>query len=494
MSARVSHRASRAARIRRVAVAALAGLASVSATSFALAQNNNMDCPPVALGTGKVSVAIGHSTIFDAKASYGEVFIGSSDIADVMPVTANNVYVLGKKVGTTNIRLFDKCKTAIGIFDVEVTPDVAFIQQKIRQAVPAARGVTVTSANGSLVINGTVPDAPTAEKAVSIASAFTKDVVNILQVSSPQQVLLEVRVVEASRNAGRELGVRWDFQDRSGSGYGAQTGAQNVYNSERKLVLPAATQLLSGSSPFGVIFANIARSGNLNLDVTIEALEEKGLVRRLANPNLTALSGSTASFLAGGEFPVPVAATSQGGVTQTTIQFKKFGVMLDFMPTVLANGQISLKVTPEVSELDYANAVRNAGVTIPSIVARRASTEIILKTGQSFAIAGLLAETGRTQGAQVPWLGDVPVLGALFRSQGYQKRETELVIFVTAHLAKPGTPRDRIATPHDKTLMGNDADIFLKGKSEVPKKYDVFKDKGQVSGPYGHILDVERGK
>lgn len=479
-----------------MAAAFLAGFAYATTVAGVQAQDKTQPCMSErigSIGTGKVSVAVGHSRIC-ATAVYGEVFVGSSEIADVMPVTPTQVYVLGKKVGTTNIRLFDKDKNAIGIFDVEVTPDIVFIQQKIRQTLPGAKGVTVASANGSLVIGGTVPDAPTAERAVNIALAFTKDVVNILQVSSPQQVLLEVRVVEASRNAGRELGVRWDFQDR-GTGYGAQTGAQNVYNSERKLILPAATQLISGTSPFGVIFANIARSGNLNLDVTIEALEEKGLVRRLANPNLTALSGSTASFLAGGEFPVPSAGGTDGqGNGVTKIEYKRFGVMLDFTPTVLANGGIGLKVAPEVSELDYTNVVRNVGITIPSIVVRRASTEIILKSGQSFAIAGLLAESGRTQGAQVPWLGDVPVLGALFRSQGYQKRETELVIFVTAHLAKPATPRDRIATPRDKTLMGNDVDVFLNGKSEVPKKYDAFKDNGRVAAPYGHILDVERGK
>jgi pilus assembly protein CpaC len=226
-------------------------------------------------------------------------------------------------------------------------------------------------------------------------------------------------------------------------------------------------------------------------DIRIQALEDKGLVRRLASPNLTALSGSTASFLAGGEFPVPVAGeTNAAGVQQVTVSFKKFGVMLDFAPVVLENGAINLKITPEVSELDFTNAVRNVSVTIPAIVVRRASTEIVLRSGQSFALAGLMSNSLRNSAAQLPWIGSVPVIGALFRSQSFQKKETELVIIVTAHLAQPAVPGAQLATPLDRTLPPNDLDFFLGGKLELTKDYRYYVERGGgVQGPYGHIVD-----
>lgn len=425
---------------------------------------------------GRVNVSINHSITYSLPLAYKDVFIGAAEVADVVPVSERTIYILGKKIGTTNISVFDQNKKLLGILDVEVAPDIRLIESKIRAAAPAARNVRVSNANGSVVLSGAVPDAPTAERAVSIAAAFAKGaVINTLQIASPQQILLEVRVVEASRNAGRELGVQWDLSQNSG-GRGTRIGFD---------ALP------SGSQSFGNIFTNILRTKTLNLDMTIQALEEKGLVRRLANPNLSALSGSTAKFLAGGEFPVPVAAATSGGLTQTTIQFKNFGVMLEFTPTVLDHNVINLQVKPEVSELDYTNAVRTADVTIPSIVVRRASTEVALKSGQSFAIAGLLSETGRTQASQLPWIGSVPVLGALFRSEAYQKRETELVIIVTAHLARPANPGDKLATPFDKTLPGNDVDRFVDGRFEVPKNYRDFVERdGRVAGPYGHIIEM----
>lgn len=427
---------------------------------------------------GRVSISLNHSITRPLPVAFKDVFVGAADIADLVPVSDREIYILGKKIGTTNISFFDEQKRLLGILDVEVTPDIRLIESKIRAAAPAARNIKVSSAGGSVVLSGVVPDAPTAERAASIASAFAKGaVINTLQIASPQQILLEVRVIEASRNAGRELGVQWELSGVKGSGgRGTRIGFD---------------QLPSGSTSFGNIFANILRTGSINLDMTIQALEEQGLVRRLANPNLSALSGSTANFLAGGEFPVPVSASNSGGVSTTAIQFKRFGVMLEFTPTVLDNNVINLQVKPEVSELDYTNAVRTADVLTPSIVVRRASTEVALKSGQSFAIAGLLSETGRTQSAQLPWIGSIPVLGALFRSEAFQNRETELVIIVTAHLTKPAKPGDKLATPLDKTLPGNDVDRFVNGRAETPKIQNHFVTQdGRVAGPYGHIIEM----
>jgi pilus assembly protein CpaC len=226
----------------------------------------------------------------------------------------------------------------------------------------------------------------------------------------------------------------------------------------------------------------------------VTALENKGLARNLAEPNLMALSGDTAQFLAGGEFPVPIAATSANGLVTPTIEFKPFGVRLSFTPTVLANGIINLRIAPEVSELDFANAVTISGTTIPSLVKRDAVTTIELRDGQSFAIAGLLQANDLRNRNQIPWLGSVPVLGALFNSSSYIKHETDLVVIVTPHLVQPAAPGQELATPLDRSLPSNDADYFLGGYLELPKVYEEFvAHGGDLQGPYGHIIQSESG-
>jgi pilus assembly protein CpaC len=223
----------------------------------------------------------------------------------------------------------------------------------------------------------------------------------------------------------------------------------------------------------------------------ISALETKGLIRRLAEPNLAALSGDTAQFLAGGEFPVPIAATSANGIVTPTIEFKPFGVRLSFTPTVLANSVINLRIAPEVSELDFANAVTISGTTVPSLIKRDAVTTVELRDGQSFAIAGLLQANDLRLTSQIPWLGSVPVLGALFRSMNYQKHETDLVIIVTPHLVQPASPGQRLATPFDQRLPSNDVDFFVFGQSEIPKQFNHYDSPVGVQGPYGHIIPLE---
>ena len=254
-----------------------------------------------------------------------------------------------------------------------------------------------------------------------------------------------------------------------------------------------AGQLLGSTGvPFATVLANLV-SGSTNIDVMISALETKGLVRRLAEPDLVALSGNEARFLAGGEFPVPQIVATSAGVTPT-FEFKKFGVSLGFVPTVLNRGVISLRIAPEVSELDFANAVTISGTTIPSLVVRNATTTIELRDGQSFAIAGLFQSRSSRNLDQVPWIGSVPVLGTLFRSSSFQNQETDLVIIVTPHLVQPATPSDRLATPLDQRLPSNDVDFFVNGQMEVPKRYsDYVTSGGNVNGPYGYILPLEQG-
>jgi pilus assembly protein CpaC len=226
-------------------------------------------------------------------------------------------------------------------------------------------------------------------------------------------------------------------------------------------------------------------------DTLLQALEERGVVRRLAEPNLVALSGDTASFLAGGEFPIPV-SSSLGVIT---IEFKKYGVGLAFTPTVLGDGVINLKIEPEVSQIDPTTVIRAGNITIPALIVRRANTTIELRDGQSFAMAGLLQSISSTDQKQLPWLADVPILGALARSASYQKKETDLVIIVTPRIVRPARPGDVLRTPLDTSKPANDAEFFLLGQGEVTVPQDRrIKGRSDGSAPnIGHILDVPKG-
>jgi pilus assembly protein CpaC len=276
-------------------------------------------------------------------------------------------------------------------------------------------------------------------------------------VAAPQQVMLEVRFVEAQRNAGRALGISASI--KGGDLNGSFTDGA----------------LLSGD-PFASIAGSII-TGGTKISATIEALEERGLARRLAEPNLVALSGDTASFLAGGEFPFPIV----GDNDRVSVEFKKFGVGLAFTPTVLADGQINLKIEPEVSELDFTAGVTINNTTVPGLIVRRASTTVELRDGQSFAMAGLLQSTNTKAHRQLPWLGDVPVLGALLRSASFEKNETDLVIIVTPRLVQPRAPGQKLATPLDNSVPTNDKEFFLRGRHEI--------ETGQPDAYTGHIID-----
>jgi pilus assembly protein CpaC len=306
------------------------------------------------------------------------------------------------------------------------------------------------------------------DRALMIAKQFGAEVVNTLSVDSPQQVMLEVRFIEVSRNAGRALGVQWNVVS---NGVNFSTG-------------PAMAA--TNATPFGSLLGHIL-SGGTTADALVQALEDKGLARRLAEPNLVAMSGQTASFLAGGEFPFPIAQN----LGQVSVEFKKFGVALNFTPLVLANGMINLKIEPEVSQIDTTTAIQTAVGPVPSLVVRRASTNVELRDGQSFAVAGLMQRMSSDSARQLPWLGNVPVLGALFRSAAFEKNETELAIIVTPHLVQPVKPGQRLNVPTDATVASNDIDRFLYGKQ------DLTQDEARGGPPariaQGHILDLAEG-
>ncbi|HEX2652164.1 MAG TPA: type II and III secretion system protein family protein [Xanthobacteraceae bacterium] len=415
-----------------------------------------------------IRVTQGKSENVRTDLNFAEVLVGDPEIADVVPLTDHSLSVLGKKIGTTRVSAYAEGKRLIGVFDVEVSYDTVKLGAELAQRFPQAR-LKVSSVNGRIMLSGMSPDAVTVDRAVTIAKQFGTDVINTVQVNQSQQVMLEVRFVEVSRNGSRELGINWTV----------------AANNSIQLATGTAG-LLSGTAPFGTVLGHLLKGGT-SADVLIRALEERDMARRLAEPNLVALSGETASFLAGGEFPFPVAAQ----LGEVTVSWKKFGVGLAFTPTVLSNGLINLKIEPEVSQIDPTTNIQVAGVSLPSLVVRRASTTIELRDGQSFAMAGMLQNFGTTTQQQLPWLGDVPVLGTLFRSAQYQKKETDLAIIVTPHLVRPTRPGDALRTPFDDTLPANDADLFLLGQQEVSntKKHRVT---GEEPVAAGHILDLPK--
>lgn len=441
----------------------------------------------------RVRVSTNKSQALRLDYPFTDVLVGSADIADVIPLSDQTLYILGKRSGTTNVSVLDNNRRVIGVVDVEVGPDAGSVAEKLA-AGAGPGGIRVRSSGDQVILEGTAADATAVDRAVEIArSAAPAGVINATRVASPQQVMLKVRFVEVNRSAGRELGIRWQFFDRK-TGDGAIIGHGGPVQGSN-VVLDA---LLGPTQPFASILARFANNSRL-LDLYIDALEQKGLVRRLAEPNLVALSGDSAEFHAGGEIPIPIASTTQGGIPTITVSYKEFGVRLNFTPTVLANGLINLKLEPEVSDIDPTVRVSTgAGVSVPGLTKRRARTAVELRDGQSFALAGLLQNVTERNIEQLPWLGSIPVLGALFRSTEFISRESELVVIVTPHLVKPGKPGDMLATPLDTTLPSNDLDLFLSGKLEVEKPRDpsvasptrqwILSNQEKITGPYGHML------
>jgi pilus assembly protein CpaC len=469
-----------AASRRRLWIAIVAAAAALWFVDVARADEMQVQVSP-AQKLAAIRLIGGKSETVRTDRTFADVIVSDPDVADVVPLTDRSLSILGKKIGTTRVSVYGNDKALVGVFDIEVTHDTSVLGTELRERFPSAR-IRVASVNGRILLSGTAPDGVTVDTAVSIAKHFAADVINSIRVMQPQQVMLEVRFVEASRTAGRELGINWNIVGKNAAAAtGAFVGGAGIAS------VPIA--LGSGNTPFGVALGRIVGNG-VEVDAMINALEGKGLVRRLAEPNLIALSGDTASFLAGGEFPIPVASNNN----TVTVEWKRYGVGLAFTPTVLQNGVINLKIEPEVSQLDPGNVIQIGGLRLPSLTVRRANTTIELRDGQSFAIAGLLQSIDTSDQKQFPWLGEVPVLGALLRSTQYQKQETDLAIIVTPHLVQPARPGDDLKTPLDNTVAGNDTDLFLRGRAELsPRQLSEEVPAARSIKPIGHILDLPGG-
>jgi pilus assembly protein CpaC len=489
------------------AVAAILAAALAFGSSESCAQQRVAVANSTHIAT--VNVTLGKSEDVRTDQGLVDIAVGDPSVADVNPLTDHALSILGKKIGTTRVMIYGEDKKPVGVFDVEVSYDVSRLNTEIRQL--SGGSIKVSSVNGRIMLSGTA-DAVTLDKAVMIARQFVPDPINTVQVPRPEQIMLEVRFIEVSRSASRELGVQWNvfghsvlantgsqlpaaqlpitqpngsFQQPAAAGAGI--GGPSLLSgttSGTPLSPVVAAGVLSGAAPFGFLVAQLANP----LQVAINALEQQGLARSLAEPNLVALSGDTASFLAGGQFPVPQA----NGLGTIAFAYQPYGVGLSFTPTVLNGGLINLVIKPEVSEIDTTHTVTVAGTSVPGLITRKASTTLELRDGQSFMLGGLLQNQTTTAQDQLPWVGDVPVLGALFRSSQYQKNETDLVILVTPHLVHPTRPNDVAHTPLDGTLPGNDVDFFLNGRAEISPEMARLA-VGARTRPYvGHVLDLPK--
>nr|WP_111298509.1 type II and III secretion system protein family protein [Paracoccus saliphilus] len=417
----------------------------------------------------QVQVPVGESRVFTTAQDVEQLVIGNPAIADVVVISPRSFYVLGQSLGQTNLQVLAGGEALVGLVDLHVTVDTGDLSAALQGL---GGNIRVQSINGRLRLSGTVPDAVTLERVLDIAGQYGSDeVINSLQITDPQQVFLKVRMIEASREAGKAIGLGLRANDDSGSAIRLGTGR------------------IANPVPFGSFLATMVDEG-VSVSLLIEALEERGLVRNLAEPTLAALSGETASFLAGGEVPIPVAHDGD----QIRVEYKEFGVRLSFTPVVLGNGLINLTLEPEVSQIDLNNTYNTGTIELPSFSTRRASTTIELRAGQSFVIAGLLQRNNARRQSQVPWLGSVPILGTLFRSASWQKDETDLVIIVTPYLNNPGGPSERLASPLEDSILTTEQEFFLRGTQEITRgELERRLRRRSIDAPFGHIIEGSSG-
>lgn len=447
----------------RAALAA-AGLAGIAFAQPASAQVSIAE----GVHAGTLEVPINKSQVLRTDRPYSKALIGNPAIADVLPLSDSSIYVLGKANGTTSLTLYDRSNRLIAVLDVVVGPDVITLKRQLSDLMPG-NDLSAHISNDSVVLEGTVSSAVEADRAVQIAETYAPGkVVNLLALGSAQQVMLEVRFSEMKRSALKQIGVNWDILSDAGKLSGVSGGGASL--------VPNATTGLGVlkhgaiTDSFGIISRAFRGLGE-NFNVTLDALERKGAITTLAEPTLVALSGETASFLAGGEFPVPTVQSGGGGgqgngTSAISVEWKPFGVSLAFTPTVLADGVINMVVQPEVSSIDPTASIVINNLTIPGLQTRRAKTVVEIRDGESFALAGLIRKDFQDTIRQVPFLGSLPIIGSLFRSTGFQHEETELVIIVTPRLVKPvragsfKVPTDRVGPP-------NEADLLLNGRTDT---------------------------
>ncbi|CAN5565579.1 type II and III secretion system protein family protein [soil metagenome] len=374
-----------------------------------------------------VNVLVGQSRVINFDKPVGRFSVSNPEIAEAVLVSPDQVLVNGKAFGQVNFIAWEQSGGEYLVFDVYVRANLSLIDSQMRTLFPKD-DIRLSQANGSVVMSGSVSDPRTALQAQSVVEAAGFKTVNMLAspVKNMAQVQLQVRVAEVSRNKLKDLGLSYSYQGGSSGVYANSGGGPSSLGS-------VANGILSGSLSSAL---NLFVMGGNTMSM-IRALQTQGAIRQLAEPNLIAMDGQQASFLAGGEFPIPIVQGGGGGNSSVSVVFKEYGVRLNFKPTIIDEDHIRLELEPEVSTIDFSNGVKFDGFLIPALKTRRAKTGVELRDGQSFALAGLLDNNEAQSLSKVPVLGDIPVLGSLFRSKSFQKNETELMFIVTAHMVKP---------------------------------------------------------
>jgi pilus assembly protein CpaC len=427
--------------------------------------------------TKKIELVSGKSIVLRSAAPVSRVSIAAPAVADFLLLSPKEIYITGKAAGTTNLTLWQN-KKLVAIYDLEVAYDLSRLKQQMHQILPDEEALQIIATNDSITLSGKISSAVNLSQAMALARAYAPEgrVNNFVEVGGVHQVMLEVRVAEMGKATTKRLGIN----------FAAQKGDQFAVSRLAGLADFSGTTggLLGFSEAVTALFR--FETGDVTWTALIDALMEDGLVKILAEPTLITISGQSANFLAGGEFPVPVPQ----GLGTVGIEYKSFGVGLIFTPIVLSKDKISIQVTPEVSELDFSTAAQIEGFVTPGISTRRASTTVELGDGQSFAIAGLLRETILTDIVKYPLLGDIPILGLLFQSKSFQKRETELVIIVTPHLVKP-LDVAKVSLPTDFYVEPSDVEFYLQGKIEGSEKNRLPATSGTLDGEFGHSMPEE---
>ena len=457
-----------------LAIALAASLAVPAQAKVGDAQLVKVDSGGTAGSTRNIILGLNKAAVVELPVSARDVLVSDPEIVDAVVRTPKRIYLIGLKVGQTNAFFFNEKGQQIVNLEIRVERDLTGLRDTLRQYFPEAR-IEVQVMNDHVVLSGAVANAAQADKARDLAARYvgkTDQVLNMLTVEGKEQVMLKVTVAEMQRSVIKQLGV-----DLSA------VGALGNFALNLATVNPFSIQ---GRQLGGATIGGTNTSGNLTIGSALKALEEDGLVRTLAEPTLTAISGEAAKFLAGGEFPVPSSKDADGNITVT---YKPFGVGLAFTPIVLSEGRISLKLSTEVSELTTQGQVVLNDFSLPALKVRRAETTLELPSGGSLVMAGLLSDSTKQNIDGVPGAKDLPVLGQLFRSRDYQKNETELVIIVTPYIVDP-VSRKEIVLPTDGFIPASDMDTVLMGRLNATYgvKGAAPTDK-KLEGPVGFVVD-----
>lgn len=429
---------------------------------------------------GRVHLLVGRSFVVKTRTPYKRVSLTQPEVAGDNEVDPTSILLTAKKAGASQLIVWDD-KDKSQVLDVLVDVDLVALTELVKKSFPNAT-VALSSANGSLVAKGRVPSTQVADQVVELLSAYGK-VLNFLELAGGQQVMLQVRFAEVSRSATSALGVNFGFADGTGH------FANNVPGGG-PYALQDGTGTLTRSAGAAVTMFGGGQIGSAQFDVFLSALRNNNLLRVLAEPNLATLSGKEAQFLAGGEFPIPVPQSGGSGNAAITVEYKQFGIRLSFIPVVLGDGKIRIQGTAEVSDLDFSRSVALGGFSIPSLTKRTVSTTIELAEGQTFSLAGLLNNRVTTSKQSVPLLGDIPVLGALFRSVRFERSETELVVLVTPRLVEGMNPKQVPELPGERWVYPSEADLFLRQYMGGPGADPAAANKPapvQFRGPYGFV-------